>query len=114
MLSFLTNSNNDIFIDSSGNLAIGQNINALANVSKNKILTTLGEPQYNQLDGIPYFETIFCDTPKIDLFQASQIEALESLEHVNKVAKYDYTQENGVFNYVVTIDSDFGEIQLNG
>lgn len=114
MLTIATNENNDIYVDSSGNLAILQDINALANVSKNKVLTTLGEPQFNQLDGIPYFETVFTDTPKIDLFQVKQIEALENLEHVNKVSNYTYTQENGVYNYSVNINSDFGEIQLNG
>lgn len=114
MLTIATNENNDIYVGNSGNLAMLQDINALANVSKNKVLTTLGEPQFNILDGIPYFETVFTDTPIIDLFQAKQIEALESLEHVNKVSNYNYTQENGIYNYSVNINSDFGDIQLNG
>ena len=109
-----TNQNNDIYIDTSGNLAILTDINALANVSKNAILTTQGEPQYNQESGIPYFETIFCDTPKIDLFQAAQIATLENLENVNRVEEYKYSQANNIFSYSVKIDTTFGEIEING
>lgn len=109
-----TNQNNDIYIDSSGNLAILTDINALANISKNAILTTQGEPQYNQENGIPYFETIFTDTPSIDLFQAAQIATLENLENVNRVEEYNYSQANNIFSYSVKIDTTYGEIIING
>ena len=114
MITIATNELNDIYTDASGNLAMITNINALANVAKNVILTAQGEPQYNQESGIPYFETIFCDTPQIDLFQAAQIEALENIEDINRVTNYSYKQENGVFSYTVTIDTNYGDIQING
>lgn len=114
MITISTNENNDIFLDSSGNIATSTDINALANVSKNKVLTTLGEPEYNQLDGIPYFETIFTDTPKIDLFQAAVIDTLESLDEVQRVTNFDYEQNNGVFSYSLIEKTTYGDIQLNG
>lgn len=114
MITISTNENNDIFLDSSGNIATSTDINALANVSKNKVLTTLGEPEYNQLDGIPYFETIFTDTPKIDLFQATVIDTLESLDEVQRVTNFDYEQNNGVFSYSLIEKTTYGDIQLNG
>ena len=114
MITISTNENNDIFLDSSGNIATSTDINALANVSKNKVLTTLGEPEYNQLDGIPYFETIFTDTPKIDLFQAAVIDTLESLNEVQGVTNFDYEQNNGVFSYSLIEKTTYGDIQLNG
>lgn len=114
MITISTDQNNDIFIDSSGNIATSQNINALANISKNKVLTTLGEPEYNQLDGIPYFETIFTDTPKIDLFQAAVIDTLETLDNVQRVYGFEYTQENGIFSYSLIEKTTYGDIQING
>lgn len=114
MITIATNSDNDIYRDSSGNLAMLTDINALANVSKNVVLMTLGEPEYNQLDGIPYFETIFTDTPKIDLFQASQIAALEALPDVNRVSNYEYNQDNGVYSYSLVEHTTFGDIKING
>ena len=84
MQTISINQNNDIYIDTSGNIAIKNDIEALADISKNKVLTTLGEPEYNQLEGIPYFDTIFCDNPKIDLFQAAIIQTLKDTENVYK------------------------------
>ena len=81
---------------------------------KNKVLTTLGEPEYNQLDGIPYFETIFTDTPKIDLFQAAVIDTLESLDEVQRVTNFDYEQNNGVFSYSLIEKTTYGDIELQG
>ena len=114
MITIATNSDNDIYRDVSGNLAMLTDIKALANVSKNVVLTTLGEPQYDQQNGIPYFETIFTDTPKIDLFQAAQVDALEKLADVNRVSNYEYTQENGIYSYSLIEHTTFGDIQLNG
>lgn len=114
MQTISINENNDIYIDASGNLALTVDINALADISKNKALTTLGEPQFNQQDGIPYFETIFTDTPKIDLFQAALINSIENTENIERVSNFNYTQNNGVFSYTLTEQTTFGEIQLNG
>lgn len=114
MITISTNENNDIFIDSTGNIATSEDIQALANVSKNKALTTLGEPEYNQLDGIPYFETIFTDTPKIDLFQAAMINSMESQEEVQRVSNFEYTVNNGVFSYSLIEKTTYGDITING
>ena len=114
MKTIATNSDNDIYIDSNGNLALLTDINALANISRNVVLTNLGEPEFNQQDGIPYFETIFTDTPKIDLLQAAQVAALKKLEDVNRVSNYEYNQSNGVYSYSLIEHTTFGDIQLNG
>lgn len=114
MITIVTNSDNDIYIDNIGNMATQTDIKALANVSRNIVLTTLGEPEYNQTDGIPYFETIFTDTPKIDLLQAAQVKALEKLEDVNRVSNYEYEQANEVYSYSLIEHTTFGEIQING
>lgn len=114
MKTIATNSDNDIYRDSNGDLALLTDINALANISRNVVLTNLGEPEFNQQDGIPYFETIFTDTPKIDLLQAAQIAALENLEDVNRVSNYEYEQSDGVYSYSLIEHTSFGDIQLNG
>lgn len=105
---------NDIYIDDKGNIATSENIYALANVSKNAVLTNLGEAEYNTDNGIPYFDTIFCDTPKIDLFQASIVQTLENLENVQRVSNFEYSVENGVFKYSLIEKTKLGDIVLNG
>lgn len=114
MQTISINSDNDLYLDTSGNLAITFNINALADISKNKVLTNLGEPQYNAEDGIPYFDTIFTDTPKIDLFQAAIIGDLESLDNIERVSNFEYKQDNGIFSYTLIEHTTYGDIELNG
>ena len=114
MKTIATNSDNDIYIDSNGDFALLTDINALANISRNVVLTNLGEPEFNQQDGIPYFETVFTDTPKIDLLQAAQVATLERLENVNRVSNYEYNQENGIYSYSLIEHTTFGDIIING
>ena len=114
MQTISINQDNDIYIDANGNIALTSDIQALSDVCKNKVLTTLGEPQYNQLNGVPYFETVFCDISKPDLFQAAVIQTIENTEHVIRTSDFAYTQNNNVLSYTVKIISDFGEILLNG
>lgn len=114
MQTISINQNNDIFIDANGNIALTNDLKALSDVCKNKVLTTLGEPQYNQLNGVPYFETVFCDVAKPDLFQTAVIETIEQTEHVVRVTEFNYSQNNNILSYSLKIISDFGEILLNG
>jgi len=114
VITISTNDNNDIYVNAYGNIATSEDISALANVSKNRALTNLGEPEYNQLFGIPYFETIFTDTPKIDLFQAAMIDCMEGQEEVERVSNFEYNQNNDVFSYTLTEQTIYGDIQING
>jgi len=114
MQTISINQNNDMYLDASGNIAITQDINALADISKNKVLTNYGEPEYNALDGIPYFETIFADKPNVDLFQAAIIETLENTENIERISDFEYKQNNGIFSYTLTEHTTFGEIVFNG
>ena len=113
-ISTANDSTNDIYINASGDIAMSEDILALANVSKNRVLTTKGESEFNQLEGIPYFETIFTDRPKIDLFQAAVVQSLEAQEEVQRVSNFEYTQQNGVFSYSLTEKTTYGDITVNG
>lgn len=114
MKTILTNENNDLYLDASGNLAVGEGLKAAANVSKNAVLVNYGECEYNTSIGVPYFDTIFNDYPLIDLFQAAIIRVLENLSFVQRTLNFNYTETNGVFSYSVTEKTDLGDIQING
>ena len=108
------NDNNDIYIDATGNITVKEDIYALADISKNKVLTNMGELQYNTPEGIPYFNTMFCDHPDVVLFQASIINTLEKTENIKKVSNFDYKQNGDVFSYTVTENTAYGDIKING
>ena len=114
MKTILTNKDNDLYLDINNNLALGEGLEAGANISKNAVLVTLGECLFNTTKGIPYFENIFNYFPLVDLFQAAIIRTVESLPFVNRTSNFQYKQENGIFSYSVTENTDLGDIQLNG
>lgn len=114
MKTILTNKDNDLYLNSSGNLAIGEGLEAAANVSKNAVLVNYGECEFNTTVGVPYFDTIFNDFPLIDLFQAAIIRVLERLNFVQRTLNFNYSQNDGIFSYSVTEKTDLGDVQING
>lgn len=114
MKSILTNKDNDLYLTANNNLAIGEGLEAAANVSKNAVLVNLGECEYNTTVGVPYFDTIFNDFPLYDLFQAAVLRVLENLSFVDRTFNFNYTDNNGVFSYSVTEKTNLGDIELNG
>lgn len=114
MKTILTNKDNDLYLDAGGNLAIGEGLEAAANVSKNAVLVNYGECEFNTTVGVPYFDTIFNDFPLYDLFQAAVVRVLERLEFTDRTYNFNYTDNNGVFSYSVTIKTNLGEILING
>lgn len=114
MRTLATNSNNDIFIDSTGNLAIAEGKEAIANVATNKTRVLYGEIPLNTEAGIPFFDVVF-QRLDVDLFRQFLYQELEDITGVSKVADFSYSVENGVFKYSVTIETtNAEEIEING
>ncbi len=114
MKTIATDDKNDLYIDAGGNIAILNDIDALANISKNAVLTNAGELSFNKQKGIPYMDTIFADEANIDIFQASIIQTLESLDGVERVSSFSYSVDGGVYSYKVEETTEFGTVVLNG
>ena len=114
MKTLATDNNNDLYVDAGGSIAIVSDIDALANISKNAVLTNRGELTYNVQFGIPYMETIFADLANTDIFQASIIQTLESLEGVERISSFSFEINNGIYSYQVEETTKFGTVILNG
>ncbi len=114
MKTIATDKNNDLFIDAGGSIAIVSDIDALANISKNAVLTNRGELTYNVQFGIPYMNTIFADVANTDIFQASIIQTLESLDGVERISSFAFEINNGIYSYQVEETTEFGTVVLNG
>ena len=113
MLTIATDENNDIYLDEFGNIATVTGIEAVAQVCRNTILTTLGELIFNVNEGIPYFETVFSDPPNIELFQHAVVEALQTVEGVNSVKSFEYSTNGDVLTYTALIQTIYGDLTLN-
>ncbi len=114
MKTIATDNNNDIYVDAGGNIAITSNSEALANISKNAVLTNSGELSFNKKKGVPYMETLFADRANTDMFQANIIKTLEELDGVIRVSSFFYEIKNGIYSYEAKIITEFGTVVLNG
>lgn len=114
MQTIAINSNNDIYLDSSGNLAIKTDIEALGDILVNKSQTNQGELLYNSESGIDFFNTVFSSPAYPDLFQNQLLNQLENTEGVERISNYQAKQENNTYSYTANIQTQYGEVILNG
>lgn len=114
MRTIAINENNDIYLDNSGSLAIKTDLEAMGDICVNKSQTVQGELLYNQDKGIDFFNTIFSSPSYPDLFQNEVITQLEDTQSVNTVKNFRGEAHNGVYSYMVEVQTDFGQVVLNG
>ena len=114
MKTIAINSNNDIYINSSGNLVIKNDLEAMGDILVNKCETNLGELLYNSLKGIDFFNTIFASPSYVDLFQNQLITQIEQTAAVERIESYDAEIVKDVYKYKTEVQTEYGEVSLNG
>lgn len=115
-LASMDNENNDIHVDSYGNIATFVDAEALANVVYNVDKTNKGECPLDTSLGIDYFNTVFASPPNLKLFRTQNILETEKLDEVIAVDEFsfNYDSENNILKYTKIIDSIYGEVAVNG
>lgn len=113
MQTIAINENNDIYIDDSGNLAIKKDLPALGDIYINKIQTLKNELLYSD-KGIDYFNTIFANPTYPDLFQNELQNEIVNTESTISIDSFESKQENDIYKYVAKIQTEYGELYING
>lgn len=115
MKSFLTDENNDFYLDASGNIAMGEDINAVVQCVQNAVNTLLGEIQLDTTLGVPYFETLFNkQSPDIDLWKSYMVEEAEKVNGVVRVNSITTEVKDNNLSYTMEILTDYGEATVSG
>lgn len=113
---FLTNSNNDLYLNAAKGLAFtNKNIEVAAQLAKNYLWTFLTEIFTNQALGTDYFGIIFSEFSSLQQRLDEIIRVLETVPFVEKVESIGYTQdrESGVITLNPTIKTTYGSITVN-
>lgn len=109
------NRNNDIFIDVSGNLVLAGEEQSSMQTIRHAVLTNAGELPLNQQKGVPYFDTVFCDTPNLEAFQQAVQSAAEAVDGVQSVSDFLMQNQEGVLRYQMKVTLNNGnEVTING
>ena len=108
------NSNNDIYLDSSGNIAIDNDLNALLDICKNVLQAQLGEMILSQNAGLPNFQAIWNGAPNYAIYSNYMTNALLNINGVTGIQNLSFSNSGSVLSYTVTIQTIFGTGTVNG
>lgn len=119
MITFFTNENNDICLDSNGNIyTVSDTTNengrmAALTICEQVMKALRGEMIYSQQRGMPNFETVWSGRPNLSQFEIAARELLGSLDFVTGIISFDATILNNILSYTVVIDTVYGGVTLN-
>ena len=108
------NTNNDLYLDSFGNIIVAYDLQAVLQVCQNVARSLLGEMVLNTDQGIPYFQTVWNGTPNFQQFQAALTTSLLAVPDVNSVLSLVVSQSGNTLNYTAVIQTIYGQGTING
>lgn len=115
MRTLLTNSDNDLYYDDSGNLASASaSVEAVLQVCRNYALAIRGEMLAKRQKGMPYFQVVFSGKPDIDLFEAFFKKRIAEVEGAIGVKRFAGWIEDGMLKYEATINTIYGDGVIRG
>lgn len=108
------NENNDIYLDSSGNIAMFYGILAIQQLCLNAVKTALGELRYSVTQGLPDFQSVWNGNPNIGQFEFSLRKSILSVPGVLEVVSLNTSIEGTVLSYFIEILTTIGSTNLQG
>ena len=112
--SFSLNQDNDIYLNSFGNISISTGIDAILQACKNAAQAQLGEMILSTNTGIPNFQAIWVGVPNYTIFTKYLRKSLESVNGVVSVDNLVLLKKDDVLSYTATINTIHGTGKLNG
>ena len=109
-----TDSNNDLYLGSNGNIVILQSQSAVVAACRSASLLSLGEAVLATTTGIPFFQAVFNGQPNIAVFQSYLRTAILNVPGVLSIQNLTTNVNGGVLSYSVTIQSIYGETVIAG
>lgn len=113
LITISTGKNNDIYLNGLNNLAMSEDAQGLANVVLNRTQTATGELQYDLSAGIPYFTTVFSDSPDLQMYEAFMRQDALSTPGVERVTAFSIDVSNNILTYKINLSTVFGEVTVN-
>jgi len=112
MKTFDTDENNDMFLVNHS-MAYALDIEAVAKVAENVLLTQRGELEYSTTRGIPWFETVFTSVRNLPAWAASMVSSLKKVSNVTGLTSFDYDAQGNLVEFVAKINTIYGETTVN-
>lgn len=123
MYSFLTNNENDLYlniVDTSGKavsgsvLVTGQDSEALRQEIVNRVRLQRGEYNYNLTRGIDYMGLLLTDTPLVRIWEEQVLDLVRNIPGITGIKYWNYGLEGTNFKFRLSVDTEYGEIDIKG
>ena len=123
MFSFLTNSNNDLYLDitdsvglaTSGSVLVtGEDAKALEQVIVNRVRLQQGEYEYNLNRGIDYMGLLLTDTPLVRLWEKQILDLVDDIDEITGIKYWNYGINGTNFEFRLTVESEYGTVEIKG
>jgi len=108
------NENNDLYLDSNGNIAKAEDLQAVLQLCDHAAKTVRGELVLDTTSGIPYFTAAWGGVPSIPKFEAALREALLRVQGVVEVSSLITDISGDVLSYSAVIRTIYGGGAING
>jgi len=112
MITLVTDSNNDLYLDGLNGISTGESLLAIKQVCENAVKTVTGELVLQGSVGIPYFQIVWSGAPKIPQIQSAIRETLTNVTGVTDVTELTAFVENNKLVYTATIKTIYGEVSI--
>lgn len=89
-------------------------IEAVEQTCEQAMRLQLKELQYDQTNGIEYFNNVFVGTPNFQLFEAQARNKILTVEGVIGISSFSFEQIDDELLYTATIQTIFGNGEING
>lgn len=114
MMTFDINNENDIYLSNRGNLAVVTAEKAVKNVCAHYAKALRGEMIHKIDKGMPFWKTTFGRQSDIPLFESVFRERMSEISDVIAVSDFTATLTDNTLSYQAEIQTQYGEITLNG
>ncbi len=104
----------DIYLNSSGNIAILSGQAAVVAACQTASLLSLGEAVLATTTGIPFFQAVFVGTPNLAVFESYLRTALLNVQGVQGIKSLTINVSQSVLSYSAVIQSQYGEAEVLG
>lgn len=109
-----TNANNDIYRGANGNIVMLSGQDAVMGACSTASKAQLGEMVLATAAGLPNFQAVWVGVPKLTIWKQYLLKTLLNVGGVRAVTDISATAVDGILSYTAIIESDYGEVALNG
>lgn len=114
MIGFITDDNNDIMLDSIGNLKMADGIEAYRQHIINIIRLQQYEYPYDLTRGINWLGNVLGQERNLIVWQTQFLERVSKIPFVKSIVDWAYSIDNRNLLFRLVVDTDYGRIEFKG